>query len=296
VTLKIDAPNYEEKFNRQTLIINNRIEHPYKYRLLNPFITQSYFLIFKNFLSEKTAFILSYATQNFLVFLLLFYSFSKFLFVWFDDIGRIIGLLMLGVIIPLTLTGWDVQGDISTAGLMALGFYFINSNRENLLLPVLIVGAFNELQIVLLILFYFFSKKENIKLPKVWLKTIIFIAVFIIVYIFIYMIRGGDTGTDIRIWSSRKDLMFNIANLNFIILWAVLILPLLFLGMKNFKTKPEFLRINILTVIPVFYVIAIFILARMREIDKALTIFIILIPLALFTLIPSHLKTKTQES
>lgn len=295
VTLRIDAPNYEEKFNRQTLIVNNKIEHPYKYRLLNPFITQSYYIIFKSFLSEKTSFLFAYAIQNFLVFLFLFYSFSKILRIWFDDIGTVMGLLMLGAIIPLSLTGWDVLGDITTAGLMALGFYFININKRNLLIPILILGAINELQIILLVLFYFFGKKENVKLPKVWLKTIMFTVIFLIVYILIYLLRGGETSTDVNTWVSRKDMMFNVANPNFIILWIILIVPLLVLGLKNFKNKPEFLRLNFMTMLPVFYVIALFILARMREIDKALTMFLILIPLALFSLVPSHLKINIAE-
>lgn len=296
VTLRVDAPNYEDKFQRQVSIINNSIEHPYKYRLLNPFLTHAYYSVFKLAISEKSSFLLAYTVQNFLVFLFLFYAFSRFLSVWFDEAVVIIGILMFASIIPITLTGWDTLGDITTAGLMAMGFYFINSGKENLLFPVLLVGAFNELQIILLILFYFFSKRNNFASKKVWIRTVLMVIAFAVVYFLIFFLRGGVLSLDIATWSGRRDMFFNISNANFIILWVVLLLPLLYYALKDFKSKPEFLRINFIIVIPIFYLIAFFVLARMREIDKALTIFIIEIPLALHSLMPTHLKTNLKNS
>jgi hypothetical protein len=186
-------------------------------------------------------------------------------------------------------------GDITTAGLMAMGFYFINSGRENLVFPVLLIGAFNELQIILLILFYFFGKKNNIASKKVWIRASLMLIAFAVTYVLIFLSRGGALALDISTWSGRKDMHFNISNPNFIILWVVLILPLLYYALRDFKSKPEFLRINLMIVVPVFYIIVFFVLARMREIDKALTIFLIAIPLALHSLIPSHLKTNLSK-
>ncbi|MFI5145389.1 MAG: hypothetical protein ACHQJ4_07310, partial [Ignavibacteria bacterium] len=103
-------------------------------------------------------------------------------------------------------------------------------------------------------------------------------------------------GTDINTWSGRQDMIFNMHNPNFILLWAILIIPLAYFAFKDFGSKPKFLKTNILTVIPAFYLIAFFILARVREIDKALTIFLILIPLALFSLFPSRLKTNNSQT
>jgi hypothetical protein len=71
-----------------------------------------------------------------------------------------------------------------------------------------------------------------------------------------------------------------------------MILPLLFYALKNLKLKPDFLKRNLFTIIPVFYVFVFFFMARMREIDKALTIFLILIPLAVYSLFPSLVKSK----
>jgi len=295
VTLRVDAPNYEDKLIRHTSIITNTIEHPYKYRVLNPFITQGYIYIFNLVLPRRASFLLAYAIENLIIFLFLFYSFSKFVGVWFDKTGVTIALLLFAMLIPISLTGYDTLGDITTAGLMSLGFYFIVADKVKYLFSVLIVGAFNELQIILLVLFYFAGKKGNLKSGKVWLNMIYLFITFTVVYVLIYVLRSGVPGTDRSTWLERQDMLFNIHNPNFLLLWFIMIVPLLYFALKELKTKPEFLKRNLFTILPLFYVLAFFLIARMREIDKALTIFVILIPLSLFTLLPQHLKQNKAE-
>ena len=289
-TIRIDAPNYEIKLTRHNSIISNTVEYPYKYRLLNPYMANVSFTVFKTFLSEKAAFLLAYFIQNILVYTFLLFSFYKFLSLWFDDTGIIIGVLSLAVIIPLSLTGSDTMGDITTAGIMALGFFLINTGKEKWLFPLLFIAAFNELQIILLIMFYFFSKKSNFTDKKVWINCILLTAVFLAGYYIIYLLRGGEAGSSEYKWYFTKDAAFNVAHKDWILLWLIMIPPYLFFAVKDFKLKPEFLKRSALIVLPLFYFAAFFFIARLREIDKALTIFIILIPLALFSLIPKHVK------
>jgi hypothetical protein len=294
VTLRIDAPNYNDKYKRHTTIINNTVEYPYKYRLLNPYTANIYFTIFKTVVSEKTAFLSAYTIHNFIVFLFMFFAAAKFFSIWFNDTGTIVSLLLFALLVPLSLTGYDTPGDITTAGAMALGFYFINTDKIKYLYPVIFIGAFNELQIILLILFYLFGKSGNLTAKKVWMNAVLLSVTFVTAYVIIYLLRGGRAGNDEVVWYFTKDAAYNIANPNFIILWAVMILPLLYYSVKDLKLKPDFLRRNLLTVLPAFYIFAIFFIARMREIDKALTIFLILIPLALLTLFPSFTKQTTE--
>ena len=88
-----------------------------------------------------------------------------------------------------------------------------------------------------------------------------------------------------------NDLQFNLTHPDFVPLWIIMIVPLLFFALKDFKIKPEFLKRSLIFVLPLFYFIAFLFIARMREIDKALTIFVILIPLALFSLVPYTKRT-----
>ena len=289
-TIRIDAPNYDLKLVRHNSVISNSIEYPYKYRLLNPYIANTTFSLFKIALPEKASFLLAYFIQNILVYSFLLFAFFKFLGLWFDETGIIVGLLSLAVLIPLSLTGYDTLGDITTAGIMSLGFYFINSSKDRLLYPLIFIGAFNELQPILLIIFYFFSKRSNLTDKKVWINCIVLTAIFIAAYYIIYMFRGGHAGTNEYEWYFTKDAAFNAANKDWILLWLVMIPPYIFFAAKDFKIKPEFLKRSALVVLPLFYLGAFFFIARLREIDKALTIFVILIPLALFTILPKHVK------
>jgi hypothetical protein len=289
-SLRIDAVNYDLKLKRHTSIIDNYVEYPYKYRLINPYITNIYFTALKTFTSEKAAFLLSYFIQNIIIYFFLMFSLVYFFSLWLDEKGTLFALILYAFIIPLTLTGYDTLGDLTTAGLMALGFYFINSNKIKLLYPVVFIGAFNELQIIILILFYLVSSKSNIRLPKVWLNFALLNITFALSYLIIYYLRGGHAGQEDVKWYFSKDAAFNVSHPDFVLLWIVLIVPLLFYVFKNIKTKPEFLRNSFYIVLPLCYVLSFFFIARMREIDKALTIFTILIPLALLSITPEHKK------
>lgn len=291
-TVRTDAPNYDLKLARHNTIIDNTVEYPYKYRLINPYITDAWFTGLKNVLPEKPAFLLAYFIQNILVFSFLMYSLYKFFGLWFDESGAIISLLILALLIPLALTGYDVLGDMTTAGIMALGFYFMNTGRGKYLYPLVFIGAFNELQLILLIPFYFFSKKNNLKDKMVWLNSFMLTVTFIAGYGIIYLIRGGAPGSGDIQWYFTKDAEFNIANKDWIALWALMILPLIVFVIKGFRFKPEFLKRSAIIVLPLFYFIAFFFIARLREIDKALTIFIILVPLAVYSLFPKHIKER----
>lgn len=292
-SFRIDNAYFEMKLIRHTAIVSNTIEYPYKYRLLVPYMTEVYYTILKGFLPQKPAFLLSYAIQNFLVFLFLFFCLSKFFSLYFIDYGVLIGLSLFALLLILSITGYDTLGDMTTAGLLSLGFYLININKINYIYPLIFIGAFNEKQIVLLVFFYFFASASNFKSSKVWINSFLMLIAFALAYFIIYLIRGGQPSTDDIIWYFTKDAAFNLSNPSFIMLWIVMIAPLLYFTLKDFLTKPEFLRRNLLYVIPTFYIVAFFFIGRMREIDKALTIFVILIPLALMSLIPDFKKTKT---
>ncbi len=289
-SIRIDAPNYEMKIKRHLTIVDNSIEYPYKYRLLNPYMANITFSLFKLALPEKPAFLFAYSVQNIIVYFFLMLMAANFFFLWFDGLGAAISLLMFALLVPLSLTGYDNLGDMTTAGLMALGFYLINTNKVLYLYPLVFIGAFNELQIILLIMFYFWGASSNIKSFKVWMHSAFLVLTFVLTYGIIYMLRGGHASGDDYAWYFSKDAAFNSAHPDFVILWIVMIVPLLFLALRGIKSKPEFLRRNLFITLPLFYIGAFFFIARMREIDKALTIFLILIPLAVYNLLPNHTK------
>ena len=288
--IRIDAPNYDMKLIRHTSIIKNSIEYPYKYRLLNPYMANSTFSLFKLFLPEKPAFLFAYSAQNLIVYFFMLLMAANFFYLWFDGIGTAVGVLMFTVLVPLSLTGYDNLGDLTTAGLMALGFYLIFNGRTLLMYPLVFFGTFNEIQIVLLVMFYFLGNSKNFKSTKVWFHSFFLVVTFVLTYGIIHLIRGGIAGTGDYVWYFTKDAAFNLAHPSFILLWIITIVPLLVLALKGIKAKPEFLRRNLFITLPLFYIFVFFFMARMREIDKALTIFLILIPLALFNLLPAHIK------
>jgi len=290
-SVRIDAPNYDLKFKRHETIINNTIEYPYKYRLLNPYIANIWFAALRAIISEKAAFLIANFIQNVFVFGFMLIALFRFFRLWFDDTGAIAALLLFAILVPLSLTGYDTLGDMTTAGIMALGFYFINTGKDKLLFPLLFIGAFNELQAILLIAFYFFGERTNFKNKKIWVNCILLALTFTGAYAVIYLIRGGAAGGEEVKWYFTKDASFNISHKDWVVLWLLMLAPLLYFVLRDFKAKPEFLKRSAMIVLPLFYFGAFFFVARLREIDKALTIFTILIPLALYSILPKHIIT-----
>jgi hypothetical protein len=295
-TVRVDAPNYDLKLARHNSIVENTAKYPYQYRLLNPYMADASFSLFKVFLPEKASFLLAYAIQNIIVYFFLLLMAANFFILYFDEIGTAIGVLLFAVLVPLSLTGYDTLGDMTTAGLMALGFFLINTGRILYLYPLVFIGTFNELQILLLVMFYFCGKKDNFKSGKVWINSVMLSVTFALTYAIIYLLRGGEASGGDFVCFLTKDAAFNISHPNFILLWAIMIIPLLYFAVKNLKQKPGFLRRNLLVTLPAFYVLAFFFIGRMREIDKALTIFLILIPLALITLVPNHFRKEPPQA
>lgn len=294
-TIRVDAPNCDLKVIRHVSIMNNTIEYPYKYRLLNPFISQLWISSLNIFLPDKASFLGGYFLQNILVFTFMLFCVFRFFRLWFDDTGAVTSLLLFSILVPLSLTGYDVLGDMTTAGIMALGFYFINTSKEKFLFPLMVIAAFNELQLILLIAFYFFSKFPELKDKKIWINSILLTVTFILTYGVIYLLRGGSAaGSDVQ-WYFTKDAAFNIAHKDWIPLWFIMIAPLLYFVVKGFRAKPLFLKNSAMIVLPLFYLCAFFFIARLREIDKALTIFTILIPLAKYTIIPKHIRSSEES-
>jgi len=248
------------------------------------------FSLLKTVMPEKASFLLAYSIQNIIIYFFMFFMAANFFVLFLDEIGTAVGVLIFAVLVPISLTGYDTLGDMTTAGLMALGFFLINTGRILYLYPLVFIGTFNELQIIILIMFYFFGKKNNIKSGNVWLHSIMLTVTFVLTYAIIYFIRGGEAGSGDFVWFFTKDASFNLAHPDFILLWAIMIIPLLLFAVKGLKSKPEFLKRNLLITLPAFYIFAFFFIARMREIDKALTIFLVLIPLALLTLLPNHYR------
>lgn len=289
-TIRIDAPDYELKHTRHMSIVNNTIEYPYKYRLLNPYAANITFSVFKSFLPEKPSFLIAYAIQNIIIYFFLLLMAANFFVLYFDGTGTIIALLLFALLVPLSLTGYDTLGDITTAGLMALGFFLINTGRILYLYPLVFIGAFNEIQIILLAIFYFIGKKGNFRSAGAWIHSAMLCVTFALTYGILYILRGGEAGTSDFVWFFTKDASFNLSHPGFILQWIIMIAPLLYFALKDIKSKPDFLIRNFFTTLPAFYLIAFFFIGRMREIDKALTIFLILIPLALISLLPNHIR------
>ena len=102
-------------------------------------MTNASYSLFKTVLPEKASFLLAYSIQNIIVYFFMLFMAANFFVLFLDETGTAVGILIFAVLVPLSLTGYDTLGDMTTAGLMALGFFLINTGNILYLYPLVFI-------------------------------------------------------------------------------------------------------------------------------------------------------------
>ncbi len=110
----------------------------------------------------------------------------------------------------------------------------INKGKEKLLFPLVFIAAFNELQLILLIAFYFFGSPGGLKDKKTWINSVLLTLTFLAAYAVLYFLRGGSAGGSDVEWYFTKDAAFNIAHKDWVVLWLLMITPFIYFVFKGF--------------------------------------------------------------
>jgi len=189
---------------------------------------------------------------------------------------------------------WPYPSDMFNLLIFILGFMVIRDNKDNWLYPLLILGTLNHQTVVFLILVYFFYNVGQMNFRKLFLRTVSYITIFGIIIFGLYWKYGPlPSFMDNKIHLIGYPMyQFNLkmySNLfKFLSLTnSALFIFLLFgffwiLAFLNITKKPTFL-VKSAWIIP-FYLIIHFFLGNFAETRIFLPLFLLLIPLGLFSL------------
>ena len=115
-------PYLEKRIDFVNQILQNKMEPPYQYRIFEPLILKFFSLLISLFIhSDKYVHLISSSIIIFLIFLGIYAIFYFYLSKFVSTPFRLLGLLILAVIIPLSVTGSYVGGDF-----IMLLFYLIS--------------------------------------------------------------------------------------------------------------------------------------------------------------------------
>lgn len=156
VSVTVVGPNAAVRIRHEERILSGQMEAPYQYRILQPLISRGLQTLAAPFVpSREMRHILAYALLDYLVFAGIFFAFYVLLKRSAPtDASALLGLALLQVVVPLSVTGYDVNGDFITLFFYLLGLNLAFSGREGYLPLVIGIAALNREQIIFLVVFY----------------------------------------------------------------------------------------------------------------------------------------------
>ncbi len=277
VDKEVLSPDLLARVEVQNSILSGQIEYPYQYRVLNPamgYVLQKLLLNFVN--NTYRAHLYAFEIITLFAFAILYSCFYLFLKIFFSDTACIIGLVLLQVVIPLSITSVWQEGDFYNFIFFTIGFLLMFRSKDYYLPLVFGIGLMNREQIIFLFVFYAAYLISTNKLKEK--KSIIVIALSVIACAVVYFglrWKFGYKYTEVNYNTLR-----NTENISLIIqLWAAEVLIFVILSIKAFKESNKFFKLGLIAI--GMYFVLYFFYGYMAELAKFLPAYLILIPMSL---------------
>lgn len=283
---RVVEPNASMRISIQSSILKGNAETQYKYSILQPaagLVLQKliYFVVHNSI----KAHLYSYKILNLLVFLLIFILFYIFLKNFFTDKVCMVGLLLLGIVIPSTVNGYWIESQYYNLLFFITGLILIIRSKDYLLPLVFAAGMLNSGAILFLIIFYIahLISENKIHLTRSYFLISLCLISSIVVYYAVRLKFGTGTGEE------------EISNLNIFLnpglliqLWAGILFVFIFLSIKSFKKSSVFFKLGLYSLL--LYLLLCILSGNLYEPGAYLPAFLILIPMSLLTLTGESLQ------
>ncbi len=154
VLKEVIYPNVDHRIRFMDTVFAGESEPPYQYRLLKPVIGESIRWILSPVATEHQSHLLAYTTIAFANFVGVFFLFYVYLRKYFSHRSSVIGVLLLQIVVPISITGTVMIGDFITVLFYVAGLNLIVYRKDAWLPAIFFFGAFNRIQIIFLLAFY----------------------------------------------------------------------------------------------------------------------------------------------
>ncbi len=290
VVREIILPDTDFRIDFERRILTNSIDPPYQYRILKPLLADFIQTIVSPVVSSpRDRHILSYSLIVAVTFLGTFHLFFIYLRQFFTEAMSTIGVLLLAIVIPLSITDYYMTGDFITLFFYTLGFLLFHRGKDHYI-PLLIgIAAFNREQIIFLILFYIIYLYSEKRLNE--RKSVAVIAASIAVYAAVYLGLRLYFGFKPDIHTMAYHIGHNINPKNLlnriIPLWLAQVAGFVILSIYGFKRSGRFFQLSLFSLIA--YLVLFFLKGNLWELAKFLPAYLILIPISLGSLTRSKI-------
>jgi len=281
VTTRIILPYAAKRIEFANSILANQAEPHYQYRVVEPLLGEAVGRVIGLVVHAPVPqHILAYTLIAAVIFFVLFATFALFLRRLFSDKAVLVGLLLLQAVIPLTVTGFYMEGDFMTTAFYSCGLLAMVSGNEVFLPAIMAVSTLNREQMIFLAIIYaiwiFSQRRINRRTLSVLSASIV---AWVVVMVGIRMVLGFR--------QSQYTMSLNIAtnteadNLFKLIapIWLGEVGGFVLLCASVFRRSHRYFQLTFLTVF--LYGTLFFFNAFLWETAKFLPAFLLLIPMAL---------------
>lgn len=289
-------PNVEKRIAHVDRILTGQAQSPYQFRILKPLLGTVVETMASTVVrNRRMQHVFSYASISMVTFLAIFICFHRYLWRGFGQSGAIVGVLLLQVVIPLSVTGYYMEGDFITLWFYTLGLALFRSGRVQYLPVIVFLGALNREQIAFLIVWYVIDLVAQRRLDRrgilLALASLLLWAVAMLGTRAYYGAKPTQFTTAFHIASNSNvhDLLTSIVPL-----WTVEVAGFALLSTVAFRKSDAFHRLAFLSLLP--YTILFFFNGLLRELAKFLPAFLIMIPMALRGVLDGNPSTESSES
>lgn len=258
--------------------IKGEMTAPYRYRILKPALSEACNVVLMPIVQDETErYKLIFKSILIVLFFFLYYVFYLFLLNFYSELVSIVGLLLLQITIPLTITDncWE-EGDVINLFLYILAFYSFYKNKDFLVPIIVTIGAFNREQSIYILVFYIAYLWEQKKLLSLKSFVIILSSVFAFgaVYFGIRWFFGYVPNT------FTNPAVINIIHWQSgVRLWIEQVLIFIILSILVYKRSRPFFKFSLLGLIP--YTILFFFMGVFGELAKYLPALAVMITVSL---------------
>ncbi len=282
--LTVILPNIDARIEYEKRVLAGQQEPPYQYRVLQPLagrmLQSAAFVLLGD---ERLAHIFASAFLSFLTFLGIFTAFHAYLRTDFSAGTALIGTLLLMAVIPLSVSGYYMEGDYINLLFYILGLMLIRRQKDAWLPALMGVGALNREQIVFLLVWYlaFLAGQRRLTARRmVWAAA--GAAFWLAVFLGLRMYFGFKP--------SQYTYALHVAHNTDLTSLFTLILPLWFanvagfvvMSVMAFRKSNLFYQLSLISLAA--YTVLFFFNGNMWELAKFLPAYLILIPMSLQTL------------
>lgn len=281
VSRTVILPHVETRLEHVEKIFSNQQTPPYQYRILKPLLGRFLETIISPLIGDRIwQHVLSYGLLSLITFLGIFFSFHAYLKMNFSGVTPLMGVLALQAVIPLTVSGYYMEGDFINLLLYILGLLLIRQEKDGWLPVLMGIGTLNREQIVFLLVWYllYHLGRRTLTKRRLWLTFATFL-VWLMVFAGVRWYFGLRPSPYSPALHLAANTNLNILFTSILPLWISNVAGFVILSVFAYRRSDAFHRLAFPSLL--IYTALFLVNGNLWELAKFLPAYLILIPMSL---------------